>query len=94
MVLNFRAVIKVLGILTLIEGLFMLPTLLIAMIFEEWSAASAFLTTALVCISIGFVILTQLKFDKIVFLVYNYFLVSWKRRLLRCLKSYCLYFYV
>ena len=66
MVLNFRAVIKVLGILTLIEGLFMLPALLVAMIFEEWASASAFLTTALVCISIGFVILTQLRFDKIV----------------------------
>ena len=43
MVLNFRAVIKVLGILTLIEGFFMLPALLVAMIFEEWQAASAFL---------------------------------------------------
>ena len=66
MVLNFRAVIKVLGILTLIEGFFMLPALLVAMIFEEWQAASAFLTPSLIFISIGFVILTQLKFDKIV----------------------------
>lgn len=66
MVLNFRAVIKVLGILTLIEGLFMLPALLVALIFEEWQSASAFLTPSLVCISVGFVILTQLKFDKIV----------------------------
>jgi len=66
MVLNFRAVIKVLGILTLIEGFFMLPALLVSMIFEEWQASSAFLTTALLCISVGFVILTQLKFDKIV----------------------------
>ena len=66
MVLNFRAVIKVLGILTLIEGFFMLPALLVSMFFEEWQASSAFLTTALLCISVGFVILTQLKFDKIV----------------------------
>ncbi len=66
MVLNFRAITKVLGILTLIEGFFMLPSLVVAMYFEEWDSASAFLTTSIVCISIGFVILTQFKFDRIV----------------------------
>ena len=66
MVLNFRAITKVLGILTLIEGLFMLPSLVVAMHFKEWESASSFLTTSIVCISIGFVILTQLKFNKIV----------------------------
>lgn len=63
--LNYRAITKVLGILTLIEGLFMLPSLVVAMYFGEWQSASAFLTMSLVCISIGFVILTQLKFNKI-----------------------------
>ncbi len=66
MILNFRAITKVLGILTLIEGLFMLPALIVAMYFEEWQSASAFLTASTIFISIGFVILTQLKFDKIV----------------------------
>lgn len=63
--LNYRAITKVLGILTLIEGLFMLPALVVAMHFEEWQSASAFLTSSSLFISIGFVILTQLKFDKI-----------------------------
>lgn len=63
---NFKAVIKILGILTLIEGVFMLPCLGVAMHYEEWTSASAFVTVSLFCISIGFVILTQLKFDKIV----------------------------
>ena len=63
--LNYRAITKVLGILTLIEGLFMLPSLVVAMYFSEWQSASALLTTSIVCISIGFVILTQLKFNKI-----------------------------
>lgn len=66
MVLNVRAITKVLGILTLIEGFFMLPSLIVALYFEEWQSASAFLTTSIVCISIGFVILTQLKFHKII----------------------------
>lgn len=63
--LNYRAIIKVLGILTLIEGLFMMPALVVALFFEEWKSASAFLTASTVCISIGFVILTQLKLHKI-----------------------------
>ena len=66
MVLNVRAITKVLGILTLIEGFFMLPSLIVALYFEEWQSASSFLTTSIVCISIGFVILTQLKFHKII----------------------------
>lgn len=62
---NYRAITKVLGILTLIEGLFMLPAIVVAMYFEEWKCASALLTTSLICISVGFVILTQLKLHKI-----------------------------
>lgn len=62
---NIRATIKVLGILTLIEGLFMLPALAVSLYFNEWHSGSAFLTTSMFCISIGFVILTQMKSDKI-----------------------------
>ena len=64
--LNFKAITKVLGILTLIEGVFMLAALATAMYYGEWAAASALLTTSLLCISVGFVILTQMKFDKII----------------------------
>lgn len=63
--LNYKAIVKILGILTLIEGVFMLPALTVALYFEEWESASGFLTPSLIYISVGFVILTQLKFDKI-----------------------------
>ena len=63
--LNVKAIIKVLGILTLIEGMFMLPVITAALVFNEWTAAGAFFTTCLICVCVGFVILTQLKFDKI-----------------------------
>ncbi len=63
--LNYTAITKVLGILTLIEGYCMLPVLVVSIHFEEWSCASAFLTISLIYLSIGFVILTQLKFNKI-----------------------------
>lgn len=63
--LNYRAIIKVLGILTLIEGLFMLPCVVVAIYYLEWRAAKALFPISLICISIGFVILTQYRFDKI-----------------------------
>lgn len=63
---NFKAVVKVLGILTLIEGVFMLPCLAVAMYYKEWASASSLLTTSLFCVCVGFVILTQLKFDRII----------------------------
>lgn len=63
--LNYKAIVKILGMLTLIEGIFMLPALTVALYFEEWESASGFLTPSLIYISVGFVILTQLKFDKI-----------------------------
>ena len=47
--LNFKAITKVLGILTLIEGVFMLAALATAMYYGEWAAASALLTTSLLC---------------------------------------------
>ena len=63
--LNFRAIIKILGILTLIEGLFMLPAVAAGLYYEEWKAAGSLFTISLICISVGFVILTQFRFDKI-----------------------------
>ena len=63
--LNFRAIRKILGILTLIEGLFMLPAVAAGLYYEEWKAAGSLFTISLICISVGFVILTQFRFDKI-----------------------------
>ena len=63
--ISFKSIIKVLGIITFIEGLFMLPCVVAALYFEEWKAGGSLFVTSIVCISIGFVILTQLKFDKI-----------------------------
>ena len=42
--LNFRAIIKILGILTLIEGLFMLPAVAAGLYYEEWKAAGSLFT--------------------------------------------------
>ena len=63
--ISFKSIIKVLGIITFIEGLFMLSCVVAALYFEEWNAGGSLFVTSIVCISIGFVILTQLKFDKI-----------------------------
>ena len=65
MKINYKAIIKILGMLTLIEGLFMFPCVIVALNLEEWAAGGSLFVTSIVCISIGFVIRTQLKFDKI-----------------------------
>lgn len=62
---NLKAITKILGLLTLIEGLFMLPCIGTAMHYQEWPAASSLFTASIFCICIGLVILTQFKFDKI-----------------------------
>ena len=38
--INVRVLIKILGVLTLIEGLFMLPCAALGLRFREWQAAS------------------------------------------------------
>ena len=63
--INVRVLIKILGVLTLIEGLFMLPCAALGLHFREWQAASPLFIVSLFCICVGFVILTQLHFDKI-----------------------------
>ena len=40
--LSFKSMIKIIGILTLIEGVFMLPVVFTAIHFEEWQASRAF----------------------------------------------------
>ena len=63
--INYRVYIKILGFLTSIVGMGMLPCAAIGMHFGEWRASSPLFFTAIVCISIGFVVLTQLRFNKI-----------------------------
>lgn len=63
--INVRVLIKILGVLTLIEGLFMLPCAALGLHFREWQAASPLFIVSLFCICVGFVILTQMHFDKI-----------------------------
>lgn len=62
---NLRAIFKIIGILTLIEGICMVPALISALHFEEWQSGGALLETSIICVCVGFIILTQLKFDKI-----------------------------
>lgn len=63
--LKFQSYNKNTCILTLIEGLFMLPAVAAGLYYEKWKAAGSLFTISLICISVGFVILTQFRFDKI-----------------------------
>ena len=74
--LNYSVMLKVAGLLTLIEGIAMVPCLLAALIFEEWTAGSALFPVSVVCISVGGVILTQLKFNKINLHLHEGFLIA------------------
>lgn len=63
--INYRMYIKILGFLTLAEGVGMFVCSGIGMYFNEWTPAGTLLSVSLVCISVGFVVLTQLRFSKI-----------------------------
>lgn len=65
MKISFKSIIKILGILTFIEGVFMLPCVAAAVYFNEPEAARPLLTASAVCVTFGFVVLTRFKFDKI-----------------------------
>lgn len=74
--LNYPVILKVTGLLTLIEGIAMVPCILAALVFEEWNAASALIPVCLICVCVGFVILTQLKFKKIRLKLQETFLIA------------------
>ena len=63
--INFRVLIKILGVLALIEGLFLLPCAAVGIVFKEWGSAGALFEVGIFSVCIGFVILTQYHFDKI-----------------------------
>lgn len=65
MKVNYKSIIKILGIITFIEGLFMLPCIAAALYFKEWNAGRPLLITSAICIAAGLIILTQLKLDRI-----------------------------
>ena len=73
---KIKVYIKILGILTLIEGIFMLACTLVACNFKEWNTANGFFTIGVICCCIGFVTLTQLRFDKIHLKSHEGFFVS------------------
>ena len=50
--LNYPVLLKVVGMLTLIEGVAMLPSIITGLILEEWQAVSALFPTCIVCVCI------------------------------------------
>lgn len=74
--LNYPVMLKVTGLLTLIEGIAMVPCILASMVFEEWRAASALFPTCVICVCVGVVIMTQLKFNKIHLKLHEGFLIA------------------
>ena len=74
--LNYSVMIKVAGLLTLIEGAAMAPCILAAILFEEWDAGSALFPVCVICVCVGWVILTQLKFKKINLHLHEGFLIA------------------
>ena len=74
--LNYSVMVKVAGLLTLIEGIAMVPCILASLIFEEWNAGSALFPVCVICVCVGWVILTQLKFNKIHLHLHEGFLIA------------------
>ena len=74
--LNYPVLLKVVGMLTLIEGVAMLPSIITGLILEEWQAVSALFPTCIVCVCIGAVTVTQLKFKKINLHLHEGFLIA------------------
>ena len=62
--LSFKSMIKIIGILTLIEGVFMLPVVFTAIHFEEWQASRAFAVTAVCCMVFGLLAVTRIRSEK------------------------------
>lgn len=74
--INVRVFIKILGILSLIEGLFMMPCVVAAIQFEEWTASYPLFMVSMVCIITGHVILTQFHYDKVHLHFHEGYLIS------------------
>ena len=66
--LNYPVMLKVVGLLTLIEGIAMVPCIITALLYEEWNAGQSLFPLCVICVCVGWVILTQLKFNKILWI--------------------------
>ena len=52
--MNFRVISKYMGNILMLEGAFMLPAILVALIYKEYSSIPAFLITIALCLIIGY----------------------------------------
>ncbi len=74
--MNLRIFMKILGILTLIEGIAMSPSFVCALVYEEWHVASPFLIVGMLCVCIGYVIFTQVRTHQIQLKLHEGFLIA------------------
>ena len=74
--LNYPVMLKVVGLLTLIEGIAMVPCIITALLYEEWNAGQSLFPLCVICVCVGWVILTQLKFNKIHLHLHEGFLIA------------------
>lgn len=63
--INVRIFVKILGILSLIEGLFMLPCVACAIQYEEWVTAYPLFMVSMICIITGHVIMAHFHYDRV-----------------------------
>ena len=54
--MNFQVIAKYMGNILMLEGAFMLPAIIVALIYKETSSIPAFVFTILLCLVIGFVL--------------------------------------
>ncbi len=54
--MNYRAVLRYLGQVLMIEGLFLIPALLVCLLYREYPEAKAFLLTTAVTLLAGFLL--------------------------------------
>ncbi|MCI8610081.1 MAG: TrkH family potassium uptake protein [Firmicutes bacterium] len=74
--LNYPVIMKMVGLLTLIEGFAMIPCIFTAMLYGEWTTYYPLLITSIVCIFVGLLIVTRLKFNKTKLKMQESFLIA------------------
>lgn len=74
--LNYPVIAKVVALLTLIEGLFMIPCIATALYFDERGTVASLSTTCFFCVLLGFTVMKGLKFKKIHLRLHEGFLIA------------------
>jgi len=59
--LNYHSVLRMMGVLFLVLGLALLPSLAVALIYKEYFQAKCFLATLVPCLLVGLVLITKFK---------------------------------